>query len=770
MTRHVTYLLHAVGNSDLGAPAGRARLSAGQADAGELLARLEQRPDDDPQTRQILLLRTPEQTTGQVAPLAAALSALPTDTGATTIHLVLLCTPVVAPIADVIAHALNRQPDLYGVPVTAVTIVRSDNIIEREIACGVTRFLRSRADSTAGRVYTVWGSGSTQVILGALDAVITSGLPWSLIRIGPTVAPRHAVYDPTAGLPVDPVVPLLRRWRYHDLLRALADAGQLSLTAEQRRVVDAEADHFGQAYVVPNADRMRAVMAAALMRGDGSSGFAVRAYIVHRYQELREHDGSTLDLLHWAQQRNGRRIATLGKLIGTIDRERQDSAVLDAKRTASGEWLLSPIVRQLNEMGKDSSHELAPPQPAMLDALRRHLAEHDTAPAADLPAPSGLGPLPLVPGDTVCYLAILGWPDRDGGDYAIKQIADAVGQNRWRRIEKDVQTYLGGPVEVPVKLIILGTASGTFTHAQRVGEQLRAAGHTVVTASVAAVGLDSDHPAAFTEQAAVELLGQHVGPDTGAIVLIPTGPKEHVLTLLAAGQQTAAERDIPLFLRQLVNRDQNVLDAGTHRLPLRFGTDLAVLTAASHALDVAELDTAARLLGTLATGKQLSDRALRLSDALRHAGEPKGWPVTTVDAEDPAVRMVAERIEVWATLPGIDKDPATGMRAIIGACACAERSADNHAQTKTKIRNELTSMFDTRNQLPVTHGHGPFDTRALGDLILEHTGGAQHTVSGLLTAMANAARAAFGDRLGSGPRLADVLAELRDDVRRLRDT
>ncbi|MFV2022352.1 hypothetical protein [Micromonospora sp. LOL_023] len=153
------------------------------------------------------------------------------------------------------------------------------------------------ADPGTDRACVVWGSGSTQTVLGALDAVITSGLRWSLIRIEPTVAPGHAVYDPTAGLPIDPVVPLLRRWRYHDLLRALVDAGQLSLTAEQRRVVDAEADHFGRAYVAPNADRMRAVMAAALMRGDDSSGFAVRAYVAQRYHELRAADGSPLDLL-----------------------------------------------------------------------------------------------------------------------------------------------------------------------------------------------------------------------------------------------------------------------------------------------------------------------------------------------------------------------------------------------------------------------------------------------------------------------------------------
>ncbi|ROO61309.1 hypothetical protein EDC02_3242 [Micromonospora sp. Llam0] len=780
------FLVHPAGHADLGVPV------PDSAGAATLLQLLDERPDDDDQTRRILRLRTPAQITGGMAPLAAALAALRADSD-TAVHLIVVTTTPVASIAAAIRRALRRLPDLYGGTIAAVTVVHADSLDEIDIATGVARVLVAQANPGADRICMNWGVGATQTVLGALDAVITSGLPWSLIRIGPTVPPRHAVYDPTAGLPVDPVVPLLRRWRYHDLLRALADAGQLSLTVEQRRVVDAEAEHYGQAYVEPNADRMRAVMAAALMRGDGSSGFTVRAYVAQRYRELRAADGSPVDLLTWAEQQAKRSPVTLGAMLRVIREQRAghaNPAVRAAKAAPSGRWLASQIVHQLNEMGKASAHELKPPDPPMLDALRRHLRQHDGVPAttaAGDDAPAGLGPLPLVPGDTVWYLSVVGNPSRDGSPYIVEQVVEAAADpDRRDDLDPAVRTYLGVPAgqPVPVKALILGTAAGTYPHARQAADRLRAAGHTAVAAPIADLGVAVDAPAAFTEPAAAELLRQRVGPDTGAIVLIPTGPKEHVLTLLAAGQQAAAVRGIPLFLRQLVSRDRSVLDAGTHRLPLRFGTDLAILAAASHALDIAELDTAARLLGTLAAGQPLSARAVSLSDALRCATRRlRRWPVPVqadvTTTEDCTFRMIGERIDVWAALPDVDRDAATGMRAIIGACASTEHSIDANRLKEATRRQVLRPLYEIRNRLPITHGHGHIDgdtpqplnpePRNLEPLIVERTGGAQRTVSGLLSAMADAARATFGDRPGGGPRLADLLAELRTDVRRLRD-
>ncbi|MFV2086989.1 hypothetical protein [Micromonospora sp. LOL_021] len=783
MSPRAVYLLHAVGHADLGVP------PPDKTGASELLAQLGHLSPEDDRVAEILLLRTPAQTAGDAAPLAAALAALRTDTaeadpaGGVAVHLVLVSTAHVHPIAAAIAAALGSRPDLYGGPVAAVTIAEAASLDEADIAASVTRVLDDRTDTgtAAGagpdRAYVVWGSGATQSALGALDAVIASGLPWSLIRIGPTTAPRHAVYDPTADLPVDPVVPLLRRWRYHDLLRDLADSGQLALTAEQRRIIDDEADQYGQAYTAPTADRVRAAMAAALMRGDGSSGFAVRVYVVYRYQEMREHDGSPVDLLDWARRRNGRRIATLGEMLRTVREEKQDPDVLAAKAAPSGQWLTFPVVEQLNEMGKASAHELAPPQPEMLAALREHLAAYDATRPDASPAPPGLGPVTLVPGDTVCYLTVLGDPPRDGSAFIVEQVAAAaVDRDRRDDLDPAVRTYLGVPAghPVPVRAIVLGTASRTYPHAEAVAGRLRAAGHTAVAAPVADVGTAADDPAAFTEQTAAELLRRHLGEDVGAIVLIPTGPKEHVLTVLAAAQRAAAVRGVPLFLRQLVTGDWDVLTAGTHRLPLRFGTDQAILTAAGHALDIAELDTAARLLGTLAGGAPLSARALGLSDALRCArARLRSWPAqvqaTATATEDLTIRMIAERIDVWAALPGVDTDTATGMRAVVGACASFEHSLDNE-QLKAGVRLKLLRpMFEVRNRLTITHGGGPFDARALANLIRQRSQEAQHTVSGLLTAMAGAVRDVLGDRPGDGPRLVDLLDGLRTDVRRLRD-
>ncbi|MEU7616632.1 hypothetical protein AB0B27_11090 [Micromonospora rifamycinica] len=783
-------MLHIVGHADLGVHPSDTTVAA------DLLKRLARPLVDYTRNGEILLLRTPAQTTGDTAPLAAALTALRSDpdTAGVAVHLVLVSTAMVAPIATAIRDALGHRPDLYGSHLAAATVAEAASLAEADIAAAVTRILGTRAEPgpdadhpatdraakrRADRAYVVWGSGATQAALGALDAVIAAGLPWSLIRIGPTVAPRHAIYDPTDGLPVDPVVPLLRRWRYHDLLRDLADTGQLTLTAAQQRIIDAEADHYGQAHTAPTADRMRALMAAALLRGDGSSGFAVRAYILRRYQELRASDGYPVDLIDWAQRRTGPRIATLGEMLRIVRDERQDATVLAAKNAPSGRWLGSTIAEQLNEMGKASAHKLAPPQPAMLAALRRHLAEHDTAPVDADPhtAPPGFGALPLVPADTVCYLTILGHPPRDGSPFIVEQVvAAAADPKRHDNLDPAVRTYLGVPAGHPVAVnaVILGTASGTYPHALDCADRLRTAGHTAVAAPITDVGVPADDPAAFTEQAAAELLRQHLGPATGAVVLIPTGPKEHVLTLLAAAQRAAAVRGIPLFLRQLVTDNRDVPTAGTHRLPLRFGTDQAILTAAGHALDIAELDTAARLLGTLTVGQPLSARALGLSDALRCATTRlRSWPVqiqqTATATEDLTIRMIAERIDVWAALPGVDTDTATAMRAIVGACASVENSLDNN-QSKNGMRQRLLRpLFETRNRLPITHGDGPFDAGTLTDLIRQHSDGRWHTASGLLTAMAGAARDALGGRPGSGPRLVDLLAGLRADVQALRD-
>ena len=779
-----TYLLHVVGRADLGVDT--------KDDAGErdVVGRLAGERDPDAVAR-LLRLELATQSAGATAPLCSAMSMMAgsADLGLPRLVLVLIATSRVEHIAAGIESGLRRAPAAYGRECDEVRIALSPSLEETDAADAV-RAVVADASPATDRALVVWGSGSTQLALGCLDAVIDAGLPWSLAWVHPHLSGRRRLYEPTNGLSIDPVVPLLRRWRYHDLVLDLVRRGDVAVSDVQRSALAEQAERWGRAYTEPTAARLRAVMAAALMRGDGSSGFATRAYVLKRYEELREQDSSQENLLAWAKRvwPAGRHLL-LGNIISLVRKERSDQSVILARASAAGQWLQSPTVSQLNEMGTGSSHELAPPSPAMLDKLRRHLAECEDLPeqtssvTEDDAQPDGMSPLTLVPGQTAWYVSVLPLP-QPNRKHAIEQIAEAAAdRDRADQLDPAVRAYLGTPTgqPLPVGLLILGTPE-TYGEAVALADRLPTRDQQAVADMIDGPDGDGDGVVGtgFSEEAAEALLRRRLGADAGALVLVPSAQKAHVLPLLTAGQRIAAERGIPLFLRQMVTANRHVVEAGTHRLPLRFGADLAILGAASHALDVAELDTAARLLGAITAGRGLDARALTLSYALRcDIDRVDHWPAQLRGhrtGDDLRRGFLADRIEMWANLPALTSDVETQMRAIVGACATAESSYKDEDRNKEKaakrrLRSEvLRPLYTVRDNLPITHGYGLQGEHALDSLVHHHTGGTYGSPSQLLAAMVEPARNASAlPRQGRGIRLVHLWQELRTDVGRLRD-
>jgi hypothetical protein len=705
--------------------------------------------------------------TGDTLPLEATLSTWfenanhPVD----SIHLMLVSTPHVIDIARVIELALQAEPALYGKPIDRVTVVACGSLTEQEVAAAVRLSIFTTVNVDSDRVLVVWGSGATQSVLGSIDAVLDAAVPWSLAAITALGESRHAVYDPTADLPVDPIVPLLRHWRYHALVADLVERGLVDVTEVQRRILTAEADRWGHAYSEPDATKVRAVLAAALLRADGTSGFTALAYAEQHYRELRQRDGST-DLLEWAQ-RGSLKPMTFGRCLKKIRMERG----AEAQRSESGRWLMSPVVDQLTGLGNASRHELLALPPRRLSAVRGHLrAVQATDQAAPMPGDSGLGELSLVPATEIWYVALLGkQPQHAQRPYAIEEIAKAaVDKNRCDRLDPEVRWYVGAEDGRPVdiRMLVLGTRSCTYEAAVDVANRL--GGH-------ASSAMVDDTESAFTEVVAERLLEERIGREAAAVVLVPSGPKRHVLALLVAAQRVTARRGLPLYLRQLVDGGRDVVRAGIHRLPLRFGTDLGVLTAAGYALDIAEFDTAARLLVALGHEQVRRDLALPVR-ALSYAQRcevTNAWPEglgSGLSLRQLSVGLLPDRIEVYASLPGLtDGGVEPGSRAIIGACAAVEASTrvlDGAARTHDSdewraVRRHLHALFDVRNELPIMHGSPLAPGQTLNNLVSGLT--KYSTIEDLLTDAVRLSRVRYGADRPSG---APELARLRDDLRR----
>ena len=728
------------------------------------------------------------QNRGDAAPLAAALATLSAKPTA-SLHLVMLSTCRVRDISEAIERALQIAPHAYGRPFDHVETIEFQDITEEVVRRRTDEYLREKVRPKRDRVVLVWGAGSTQIALGALDAVVSYEASWQMIHVDRRAAGLPVTFEPVKGLPVDPVVPLLRRWRYHDLLVKLSRDDVLRLSPEQQRLIEAEAAQWGRAYADPTPARLRATMAAALLRGDASSGFAVRAYITHRYRELLASD--ELDLLSWAEQprRRGKkqhRHPTLGTMLKIIREEQDDDRVVAARRSVAGQFLDSTDVDVLNEMGKNASHELIGPTPKHLRVLRQHLLEFESS---DHPLSGeygntvpGFSRLSLVPSTRVWYFGVLPPPRREDDVPAISQaVTKAVSPSAGS--DRPVRDYLGATDGDPLQvgLLVFGTKSSTALLAAALAEEWRRDDLPAVAVTIDDVG---DQP---IDQRAREFeltLREHIGQsDVAALVLVPSGPKEHVMALLIAAQRVAAEWGVPLYLRQLVDERRDVGNADYHRLPLRFGAGVALSSAALHAFDCGEWDTVARLLGAASESRELAGRAMALSHLIRCDFRHRDtWPKEFDGFSLDDLSLIGDRIDVWASVANLSDDVSTQIRAIIGACAAIEVSITRFRwrgpgspdektrrvidREKDQVKATVLQLFQVRNKLPVTHGAGLRSDHTVDDLVRTVTEGRFTSVTSLLTAMAERIRERWHPSVVARPRMVELAAGIRDELLR----
>lgn len=805
------WLVHGVGDADLGVSSDQDNQDRDQ--QRELRQRVLHKTTDPVVLHDLLLrLGWDAPTTGELSPLANATNALPF---ADPVRLVLVATtgtlPTATgtlPTANALAQALSQVPDVFNRELTVAVVPvegteHSAGLAEDEVAAALTPYL-DQADEN-DHVLITWGSGSTQLTLGLVEAAIQARLRWLLVNIlSPVPAERYVRLDPSEGLTVvDPLVPLVRRWRYHDLLAELVDKGETTVTEELRQEVQAARKRWREAHVRPTAENLRSLMTDALMRGDATSGFAVRAYVLKQYQQLlKQENPPQLDLESWAQRKHSkaqrkrgkaqekRGTPTLGEILKLIGEERVNPKVNRSKVSTSGRWLSfhNKTVEILNTAGKQSSHKLAPPPAKLRRSLREHLAA--------VPADESLvsDPTELLPAMGAWYVTIVGknatQPKKR--PHPLQEVAESGA-------DPEVASYLGVKNPTPEdrrdqRYLVLGTDKGSEHDAVELTHRVNAA-----SGSEVAVADTVPAPAAtppFDTETAYALLRDHfqrVRTDVGALVLVPTGPKPLVLPLLMAGLRLAAEEGIPLFLRQLASN-------GMHLLPVRFGADHVLLGLARHALDILELDVAARLLGSCNARDELAGRADQLSRALRCADPEHGanWPPQlpcTWSRQDRATGLVAQRVDMWAELAKTHQDPAHGVRAVMGAHAVLESSirstqpkqpGENYPgdeawklfTKKNKLRCEhrdhhaqaLCALSIVRNKQPISHGDGLVQDLSV---MISQTLGSRRPVSvaQLLCLVTAALRDRFGDVCtGNGtPSLSTLLAQLRADVGKAED-
>ncbi|MCO1575126.1 hypothetical protein M8C13_05055 [Crossiella sp. SN42] len=715
-----TWLVHIVGDADLGVPK--------DAEPELRTTRVQALRESADPSGALVLLDWPGPVTASLSPLAAATRGMNAPAA-----LVLVATAVTKPIAEALAHALTVAPAAFGVEFGTVVIAEGD-LAEARVTTAVAQALAPAA--SGDQAVLTWGSGSTQLALGVMDAVIDRGLRWRMSVVGvDSAGGDHQIFDPTLGLRADPMRALARRWGY---------------------TFDSEAGRWHRAHLAPDLDGLGLLVADLLTKGDATSGFAVREYIWARYRALR--DPAHPDLRQWAEGQVHNARPTTGRLLGVIERlgPHAAPAVRAAVDSTAGAWLTSQPAKLLNRIGARSSHSLLPPCPQDSQLLRRELG--------------------MTLATTAWYLGVLG----DQPEVRRNELFLAVHDNG---ADRAVVDYLGfaEPADVPRRYLVLGTPpthshAGTYPHTHELAARL-------------GTGVADLAPA--TPEAAHALLTQHwaaITDQVGAIVLIPSGPKPVVLPVLLAAYRIAAENGIPLYVRELAN------DGTMHRLVTRFGAHRDLLELAGHALSTVELDVAARVLE--ACGQtSLADRARRLAIALScRTLDNSRWPTELPDTGQAILTrgLLAQRLLVCAELAARHTDPGHTVRALCAARAVIEESVRKSATGRTAdqewvhFRNLLNrssdqasrlmaAVIELRDALPIVHGPHLSSPAELARLIADKltTAGVRGAVSRptaatVLAAAAHTARAvpALGMPMAAhrGPMLSELFAALRDDV------
>lgn len=557
--------------------------------------------------------------------------------------------------AGAVRAALRRFPDLLGIAVPAVDVARVERLDEQAVLEAVGPIL-AEDGGREDRGAVTWGPGATQLALAAATALAQAGIPWGFVDV--PKEGRARVVDPLLEVDPDPVVALLLRWRMFRSLEDLSggERAPVRLTAEQRDVVAGLARRWERGHEEVAVDALRGLVADAVVRGDGTAGFAVRRYVEARYQEWRAGEPGAVDLLAWARDNGsgpelGRRLEYLR---GPQAREQLPPDELD--RPSAG-WLLGEAPSALNNLGKNSSHQLRAVPPELAQKVARELGpapggttgEHDDG---ERLRRVGLPEAPVMPGLTVFVTWVVGrrpgphGPAAERATIGAQVLAEELGQqvrdhlgiprgSGTARENQDARAQ--GPVGLQVLLLAtpdseeeaeaqkreLGAmAKPPLFNARNVKSRVE-----VIPSEASAEEIEQRLEALVTEQTG--LVAQHgavASSGLGAVVVVPTGLKNLVLPLVRAAWRESARRGVPLFLRELAGRDGQAPQM--HRWPTMTAGDLPLLVAAREAADGLELDVAWRLLSATSLAGSLAVRYRELRNAFvcDEADDPDSWP------------------------------------------------------------------------------------------------------------------------------------------------
>jgi hypothetical protein len=616
---------------------------------------------------------------GQGGPLFTALGAIEAE-GEVDVVLVgteqdpphkLDTLPIACGLGDALGAGLADR-------VGRVDVVSIPGLTEGPVTRALGEYLRGRPTpgDGAGALVT-WGSGSTSVALGCLTALSQAGIAWRLVETSGT----GRVVDPLDDLGADPVAGVLVRWRMFGVLDELAgqESPPVRLSPDQLDLVGACARRSENALRTHDAAALRAVVADAVVRRDGTAGLAVRRYVESRYEELLRDDRveapEAKDLLEWiAGQRAQEGHFTLGARIGALTKRRADPVLATELASPSGGWLLGKDVRDLIKIG-NASHEFRPPAVAVATQVGHHLRPHDVDgsgwESVGLPVP------PVVPATTALVVWPLGLPGAPGRPSIGDQL---LGHG----VPAPVRDYLSGEAgaePVPLRALIFGTIGdgGTLGDARAEVERLREGGLQRARAQ------DVDLEGLSTERLGRQIEAQ-LKPDVGALLLVPPGYKPLALALLRAMRRLGARHGLPLYVQDMASpgaSSDGSQPAGVHLWPALTGGDLALLVAARQALESLELDVAWRLLAASGLAATDGETARRLAAAFtcRAPMDADQWPVVLPDpapTADPVGRtlgVAAQRLALVRDVCAKTESSAERVRLLVLAAGALEVSA-----------------------------------------------------------------------------------------------
>jgi len=432
---------------------------------------------------------------------------------------------------DIVAVRIREQLG-GGVEIAGTRSVLASHLSERDLVAGLLADLETDPDELPDRVLIGWGSGATAVSLSAASAAIRLGLPWQFLDYSDRevngAAGSAVVVDPLAFVDRrrEPAVPHLVRLRlFHELAALVARRGgtepPVVLTPEQADALRDMTDLVERGYRAESAEALRQVALEALVRRDGTAGFALRRYVIERYRELCGR--LALPVVKCA------RIKT--PILRTL-RDAARDALADAPAHSPNEWVASDEVGAIEEFG-NAAHEFRLSEVEQAGRIAASLSAWDGVSATEARLQASFSVRPA-PGPASRLLAVWAVGPKDDGEtrptIARRLLEDGPGDA--------VVGYLG-TAAFPLTALLIATSASSEAAEIQISELTSHASTTPCThRAVAARRVDlpgnpPDRESARQEihNALAEIL-RDGAEDVGGILVVPTGSKPVVLAAL----------------------------------------------------------------------------------------------------------------------------------------------------------------------------------------------------------------------------------------------